>query len=199
MRAEEIFETHGGKYAAQAYWNALAKLRAAWREVFKEELPTVGNRAMDAFEQAIALMKARLASDAGAGQKLRDLLDIDAKEDIAEVLLGWADMDDVAPKAVKRAIAEECEKLGKGRHELRTLLRPVLDTVFAGDKTRRPRVGANRHWPRLLQYRREVEEETDWSPAGRGLRLMNAGGGGAVARVPSDPATLAVRVDPDYL
>lgn len=199
MRFDELFEVNGGKYAAQAYWNALTKLRAAWKEIYDEDLPTEGNRAMDAFEQAIELVKTRLASDAAGDKKLRDLLDVDPKDDIAEVLLGWADMDDVPPKVVKQALREECARLGPGRHKLRDLLRPVLVKAFAGANTRPPRVGANRHWPRLLQYLRELEEETDWSPAGRGVRLMNAGGGGPVAREPGDPAVLAIKIDPDHL
>lgn len=198
MRVEDIFESGGGKYAAQAYWNALTKLRAAWKEVFAEDLPTAGNRAMDAFEQAIALMKLRLATDAAGNMRLRGILDVDAKDDIAEALLAWADMEDLSPKVVKLAILQQCLILGAGRHDLRTLLRPVLDGLFR-EKTRRPRVGANRHWPRLLQYLRELCEETDWSPAGKGIHLMNAGGGGPVARNPDDPSTLAVRINPDYL
>jgi len=199
MRFDEIFGSAGGKYAAQAYWNALTKLRAAWKEVYGEDLPTVGNRAMDAYEQAIDIIKARLVGDAAGDKKLRDILDVDATDDIAEVLLGWADMDDVPPKVVKLAMREECARLGLGRHELRDLLRPVLVKAFAGAKTRRPRAGPNRHWPRLLQYLRELEEETDWRPAGRGVRLMNSGGGGPVAREPGDPGVLAIRIDPDYL
>lgn len=199
MRLQDLYEHGSGRYAAQAYWNALAKLRAAWKEVFAEDLPTEGNRAMGAFEQAIDLMKARLATDATGGDRLRQVLDVDRKDDIAEVLLGWADMDDVAPKIVRQAMIARCLELGKGRHDLRSVLRPVLDVVFADSKARRPRVGANRHWPRLLQYLRELEDETDASPAGQGLRLLNAGGGGRVARHPSDPGTLAVRVDPEHL
>jgi len=198
LKVEEVFESHGGKYAAQAYWNALTKLRMAWKEVLGEDLQTVGNRAMDAFEQAIDLVKDRLATDAASSKRLRDVLDLDGKDDIAEVLLGWADIDDLPPKVVKQAILEECASLGKGRHELRDLLRPVLDNVFPGAKTRRPRVGANRHWRRLWQYLRELEDETTGS-AGKGIHLMNVGGRGPVAREPSDPALLAVRIDPNYL
>jgi len=195
---EDFFDGHGGKHAAKAYWNALTKLRAAWRDVFGEELPTVGNRAMDAFEQAIAQVKERLSSDVAGAARLRTALDVEPKEDIAEVLLGHADMDDVPPKSVKEAMLQQCALLGAGRHELRSLLRPVLDGVFAKAKTRRPRVGANRHWPRLLQYVRELEEDTTWS-TGKGVHLMNAGGGGRVARHPADPADLVVRIDPDHL
>ena len=195
---ENLFESDGGKHAAKAYWNALTKLRAAWKEVFHEDLPTVGNRAKDAFEQAVAQMKERLAKDTMGERRLRTALDVDEKEDIAEVLLGNADMDDVPPKLVKDAMLEQCIILGGGRHDLGALLRPVLGKVFADGKTRRPRLGANRHWPRLLQYVRELEEDTNW-PTGKGVHLMNAGGGGRVARRPANPADLVVRIDPEHL
>lgn len=198
MILEELFETQGGKYVSQAYWNALNKLRAAWREVFNEDLPTAGNRAKDAFEQAIYQIKQRLSADAPGEKRLRDALDVDAKEDIADVLLRYADMDDIPPKVVKQSMVEQCLRLGDGRHELRALLRAVLDQMFADAKTRRPRVGANRHWPRLLQYVRELEEDTDWT-TGKGVHLMNVGGGGRVARKPGDPSDLVVRVDSTHL
>lgn len=199
MLLDEIFESQGGRAASQAYWNALKTLRAAWKDVFDEELPTVGNLAKDAFEQAISQIKQRLANDSVGEKSLREKLDLDASDDIAEVLLSYVDMDDFSPNVIKQAMREECARCGEGRHELRYLLRAVLDSVHGDNKMRRPRVGANRHWPRILQYLRELEEETDWSPAGRGLRLMNAGGGGRVASEPADPATLAVRIDPNFL
>jgi hypothetical protein len=199
LRVEELFEGSGGKLAAQTYWNALNKLRAAWHEVFGEPLPTEGNNAMDAFRQALDVIKARLKSDAAGGKRLRDALDVGTGEDIAEVLLTWADMEGVTPAAAKLAMRAEARRLGAGRHELRALLRPVLDALFADSVTRRPRVGANRHWRRLFQYLRELEDETDWSPAGRGIHLMNAGGGGKVSPRQRDPGKLAVRIDPSYL
>lgn len=200
MRQEELWESsQGGKNAAQAYWNALGKLRAAWKEVFGEELPTEGNNAMGAFEQAIDLMKSRLASDSVGGKRLRTVLDVDAGDDIAEVLLGWADMGDLPPNVVKLAIREIAKTRSAGRHDLRPILREVFDRLFGNAPTRRPRVGANRHWPRLFQYLRELEDETDWPGFGKGLHLMNAGGGGRVAAEPADPKALAVRLDPELL
>lgn len=200
MRTEELWESGGGgMHAARAYWNALTKLRVAWREVFDEELPTHGNMAKDAFEQAIDLMKLRLAQDAAGGRRLRSALDVDAKEDIAEVLLGYADMDDLAPSVVKQAMLDECRRLGTMRLEVRDFLRPVLDALFKAETTRRPRVGANRHWPRLLQYLRELQDDTDWRPDGRGVVISNSGGRGPVARHPQDPAQLAIRIDAEYL
>ena len=198
MLLNELLESHGGKNAAQAYWNALTKLRVAWREVYDEDLATVGNNAKDAFAQAIQLMKDRLSADAPGEKQLRDALDVDPREDIAEVLLRYADMDDVTPNVVKQAMLEQCVRLGNGRHELRSLLRPVLDRVFSDEKTRRPRVGANRHWPRLLQYVREIEDDTDWD-VGKGVHLMNSGGGGRVAEMPQDPGTLTIKIDAAFL
>lgn len=189
----------GGKPASQAYWNALNKLRVAWKEVFEEDLPTIGNHAMGAFEQALELVKFRLTNDPTGANRLRYVLDVDADEEIPDALLRWADVDDIPPNVLRRAIQSQAHVLGKGRHDLRALLRPVLDVVFAKSSARRPHYGANRHWPRLLQYLRELEEETDWSPAGRGLRLVNAGGRGPVAFKPTDPRTLAVWIDPDFL
>jgi hypothetical protein len=165
LRLDELFDSQGGKAASQVYWNALKTLRAAWKEVFNEDLPTEGNLAKAAFEQAILQVRQRLANDAVGEKRLRAELDVDASDDIAEVLLSYVDMDDFPPRVVKQAMREESIRLGEGRHELRSLLRAVLDSVQADPKMRRRRAGANRHWPRLLQYLRELEEET----AGRQL------------------------------
>jgi len=189
----------GGKPASQAYWNALRKLQDAWREVFNDELEAHGSRGMERFEDALDNFKQRLRQDAAGGKRLLEVLDVRPDEDIEEVLLAWADMDDLTPSRVKAALLLEAQNLGKGRFELRAVLRAVLDALFDDARTRRPRVGPNRHWPRLLQYLRELEEDTDWSPQGRGVRLANAGGRGPVARQPRDPSLLSIVIDPDYL
>lgn len=195
---EELWESHGGRNASQAYWNALAKLRAAWLKVSGENLPTTGNRAKDAFEQAIAVITERLSSGGLDRNRVRDLLDVAPGEEIAEALLG-ADMDDIPPKLVLQVLHEECRKLSDGRHPLKPLLKAVLDQLFTDPRVRRPRPGANRHWPRLLQYLRELEAQTDWSPRGRGVRLANAGGRGRVAREPGDPGSLSLIVDLSFI
>jgi len=189
----------GGKPASQAYWNALRKLRDAWREVFNEELEAHGSRAMETFENALENFKERLRQDAAGGKRLLDVLDVQPGEDIDEVLLGWADLDDFTPNRIKAAMLAEFESRGRGRHELRAILRATLDRLFDESRTRRPRVGPNRHWSRLLQYLRELEEATDWSPDGRGFRLANIGGRGPVAREPRDPGLLSAIIDPEYL
>lgn len=198
-QSDHLDSDGGGKPASQAYWNALRKLQDAWREVFNDELEAHGSRAMERFEDALGSLKQRLLEDATGGKRLLEVLDVQAGEDIEEVLLAWADMDDLTPKRVKAALLMEVQNRGKGRFELRPVLRAVLDVLFDDTRTRRPRVGPNRHWPRLLQYLRELEEDTDWSPEGRGVRLANAGGRGPVARQPQDPRLLSIVIDPDYL
>lgn len=188
-----------GKPASKAYWNALRKLRDAWREVFDEELKVTGSRAMESFESAIEKVKTRLRDETVRGAELLKILDVQPTEDVGQVLLGNADLDDVTPNQMRLALLSEFRSAGAGRHDLRPILRGVLNALFNPNKTRTPRVGSNRHWPRLLQYVRELEDETDWSPDGQGVRLSNAGGRGPVAREPKDPGKLSVIIDPDYL
>ena len=189
----------GGKAASQAYWNALNKLRDAWRDVFGEELEAHGNRAMTTFENALENLKERLRLDPDRGRQILNHLDVEPDEDIGQALLRWADIDDLSPNRVKDALCTEFRMHGAGRHELRPILRAVFDGLFDTAQIRRPRVGPNRHWPRMLQYLRELETETDQSPDGRGVRLSNLGGRGPVAQMPKDPTLLSVTIDPDYL
>lgn len=191
----------GGKAATQAYWNALSKLRTAWRTVFNEELEAIGSRGKEAFENGLESAMARLRRDDAGNMRLRQMLDVDPQEEIVEVLLQYVDLDDFSPKVIKQAMLDECRKRGRTKVdvELRTFLRSVLDDLFDGSTKRRPNVGSNRHWPRLLQYLRELEEQTDWSPDGRGIRLANIGGRGPVAREPRDPGLLRLIIDPDHL
>lgn len=199
MRLDELLEPNGGgKPASQAYWNALRKLREAWREIFDDELEADGSRAMEAFESAIENLKKRFRDDDVRGKQLLAILDVQPGEDIGELLLNEADLDDLSPNAIKASIFTELQRRGEGQHELRAILRAVLDALFTDDSVRRPRVGANRHWPRLRQYLRELEKETDWSPDGRGIRLVNSSRRGPVAKEPTDPSRLNLLIDPAY-
>lgn len=201
MRMVELRGGDGGRAASQAYWNAFNKLRDAWREVFDDELEKRGSRGMEAYENALSLIKRRLREDVAGELAFRTVLDVAPGDDIGKALL-WADLDDLPPNAIKQAIRNQIDatrQQERNRTSLRPLLRAALDTLFAEVGSRRPNVGPNRHWPRLRQYLRELEDETDWSPAGRGFRLANAGGRGPVARLPTDPGRLDVIIDPDYL
>ncbi|MDF1835843.1 MAG: hypothetical protein P1U62_13320 [Alteraurantiacibacter sp. bin_em_oilr2.035] len=199
MKLEEIFEGTGGKAASMAYWNALRALRNAWHEVFEEDLPTEGNNAKDAYTQALERVRQRLKGDKRTERRFRSELGLDDDDELGEALLEFADLDALSPNEVKASILAQCEVLGDGRHELRQLLRPVLDALFEGRSKRQARVGANRHWPRLLLYLRELEAETDWEGYGQGVKLMNSGGRGPVAAHPTDPSKLAVRIDTSNL
>lgn len=200
MRFDETREfDDGGKRASQAYSNALHKLQQASKEIFGEKLKTSGRRPMVRFESALVDLKNRLPQDTDRGKRLLDILDVECGEDIEEALLSWADLDNLSPEQIKRAMYSEFRSQGQGRFDLRPILRRVLDELFNGPTSRRPRVGANRHWPRLLQYLREIEVETNWLPDGQGIRLANKGGRGPVAQYPNDPGRLSVIINPDYL
>jgi hypothetical protein len=186
-----------GKFAAQAYWNALRIFQGAWHELSGEEIPRLGNRAKEAYENAIGFVMESLRHDEKRRKKLRQVLEIEGDEEIAEALLRRVDLDDLTPNLIKQAIREECYRRGKGRFALRPILRAVLDAIVDGKKGPRPRVGPNRHWPRLLQYLRELEAESDWRPQGRGLWLANVRG--RVAEAPNGPGLLRVNIDPDFL
>lgn len=188
----------GGKRASQAYWNALKMLRVAWKKVSKDEieLPTHSNGAKASYQLALDIITRRLEGNSKQDQQFREFLDVGDRESITEALLGGnAYMDDVTPWQVKQEIYEQALQLGSGRHELNTLLRRVLDNIFTKKGMRKPRVGQNRHWPRLYQYIRELEEETERN----GMRLVNAGGRGPIANNPSDPNRLAIWIDSEYL
>jgi len=59
---------------------------------------------------------------------------------------------------------------------------------------RRFNVGENRHFPRMVQWLREVEGEST-SGDYVGLRLMNRSGSGGVAACPSNPYGLKARIN----
>ena len=199
MKIEDIFEGSGGKAASMAYWNALSALRAAWHEVFEEELPTEGNNAKNAYAQALAKVTRRLSGDRNTERRFRSELGLEDDDELGEALLEFADLDSIPPNEVKASILAQCAELGDGLHELRDLLRRVLDELFDGRSKRQARVGANRHWPRLLLYLRELEEETDWEEHGQGLKLINSGGRGPLAAHPADPSRLAIRIETSNL
>ncbi|MFG1182947.1 TroA family protein [Xanthobacter versatilis] len=200
MRIAEMREfDDGGKLASQAYRNALRKLQDACEEVFGEQLETQGERAMALFESALESLKNRLSEHSEKRMRLFEILDIEPGEDLTKALLYPVDIDTLAPKQVKDEMYAEFHRRGKGRFDLRPILRRVLDELFTERTIRRPNVGANRHWPRLRQYIREIEDETNWLPDGQGVRLVNKGGRGPVAREPRDPGRLSVIIDPDYL
>lgn len=141
-------------------------------------------------------LKAAAAADPVLADLLSDSLPIQPDEPLH-------DIDDVSPNMFKNAIYAEAE----ARTSAEEIVDVVLDAFLRGAVTRamegigwkrRLNVGVNRHFPRMLQWLREVEEETT-DGRGGGLRLMNRGGGGRVAAEPVGPADLKVRLDPNLL
>ncbi len=181
----------GGKKASQAYWNALKILKYAFREATGEELTAGGSSAKQAFQLAVEEIEVRLRMDRALDKAIRTRLDLDPDEDIVTNFFGRDDIDDRSPNEVKEAILAELLHRGTGRFELRPILRAALDTLFDDPERKKPRVGANRHWPRLLHYLREIEEETG------GIRPTDISGRGRVARTPADPGRLGIQIDPD--
>ena len=52
-----------GKGAAQAYWNALSRLKEVWMDVFGTELCVEQSKAKDAFQEAVAKVSNALATN----------------------------------------------------------------------------------------------------------------------------------------
>lgn len=113
------------------------------------------------------------------------------------------DVDDVSPNKFKE-VARSCalELLGDADVadiDLDRLLRAVADKLQVDlSWGRRINIGENRHFPRMFQWLREVDEETAEDDQ-RGFHIMNRGGGGRVARHPDGPRDLKVRVSREFL
>lgn len=136
------------------------------------------------------------AADPALADLLSDSLPMQADEALH-------DIDDVPPNTFKNAIlAEAGARTSAGEVvdvELDAFLRGVVSRTMEGiGWRRRVNVGQNRHFPRMVQWLREVEDETAGERSG-GLRLMNRGGGGKVAAEPDGPVGLKVRLDPALL
>jgi len=195
----EINDESGGRAAAQAYWNAVRKLRQIWRDLFYEELPSNTPSAKGTYDLVLAHIKEKISSEKNRYGQIYKELDIDEGDFIEGVMINSADFDDLSPNLIKSEIVKECSRRGNGKFPLRDVLRGVFDKLFSDKSLRRPNVGANRHWPRVLQYLRELEAETDNSPDGQGIRLRNSCGHGRVAANPRDPGKLDIAIDTNYI
>lgn len=192
-----------GKGAAQAYWNALSRLKEVWMDVFGTELYIEQSKAKDAFQEAVAKVSHALASNPQNTKDFGEYGDIQNPEDpncLAQALLKAADIDNLSPNFLIGIMLERLSELSLNETyeiELRYFLRDVLDDAFEGLGTRRPNVGANRHWPRLRQYLREIEEVyTGHTRAQPSMMLRNTRGG-RMALNPRDPRRLTLLINPE--
>ncbi len=112
------------------------------------------------------------------------------------------DIDDVSPNLFKSACYAEAKSVtAKGGIDspLNEFLRGVINRVGVSmGWNRRMNIGANRHFPRMAQWLRELEAETHWE-TGIGFWLLNVSGTGRVREFPIDPSTLKIRIDPAHL
>ncbi|HQS07640.1 MAG TPA: hypothetical protein PLK13_02345 [Xanthobacteraceae bacterium] len=112
------------------------------------------------------------------------------------------EIDDASPNAFKNACREEARDRSRGDVydlPLNEFLRGVINRVGStmGWK-RRMNIGANRHFPRMVQWLRELESETACED-GNGFWLLNQSGAGRIRENPVDPSILKIRIDPAYL
>lgn len=113
------------------------------------------------------------------------------------------DIDDVSPNLFKSSCVAEAKRHPEGEVvdvALPDFLRAVMKAVGAKmGWSKRVNIGANRHFPRMVEWLREIQNESEWEDGTFGLRLMNLKGAGQVRSYPTDPATLKVRIRSDYL
>ncbi|BAK66420.1 hypothetical protein SLG_17450 [Sphingobium sp. SYK-6] len=195
----------------RAYGAATRHMMEVWQDVTDKPMDTLSGYPRDRFREALGyFVRAMKSGDAAV---LRAKLDEATRHDgtvkslIEDSLASPAeafapDIDDVPPSIFKKAIwAEALNCVGDEPVDvdLEVFLRAVVSRVIGemGWK-RRFNVGENRHFPRMVQWLREVEEETA-GDEGFGLHLMNRGSAGRVASYPAGPHNLKVRLDADWL
>lgn len=203
----------GVKISSMTYHKVITAIANAWEQQFGEPMPITGYTPTDRFTSVLELLKSKLQSRMDF-QGIAEQLDIptpDSAEDlIAEVsgndveVAQIQDMDDLTPNQVKQAIYEVAAEMGSDDESvdvpMNIFLRNALKRIGVSASIElRMNVGANRHFPRLIQWLRECEAETDWGDDGRGIRIKNASGRGRVAEYPVDPKTLKVTINRSFL
>lgn len=195
----------------RTYGAATRHMMTVWEDVTGRPMDTLSGYPKDRFKKALGYFVRAMGS--GDAVALRAKLDGATKDDkfvkslIEDSLASpeealAPDVDDVPPAIFKKAIwAEALDRVGDEvvDIDLDDFLRAVVSRVIKKmGWQRRFNVGKNRHFPRMVQWLREVEEETTCDN-GIGLRLMNRASAGKVASYPSGPEKLKVRLDSDWL
>lgn len=195
----------------RTYGAATRHMIKVWEDVTNKPMDTLSGYPKDRFREALGYFVR--AMETGDATTLRTKLDEATGDDaILKSLIEDSlaspeealalDVDDVPPSIFKKAIwAEALDRVADEAVDvdLDDFLRAVVSRVIGkmGWK-RRFNVGENRHFPRMVQWLREVEEETTWDE-GVGLHLMNRASAGKVASYPVSPHTLKVRLNADWL
>lgn len=198
----------------RTYGAATRMMTEVWAAEFGKPMGMLSGSPKARFKEALDHFVRAMKDDGGPSgldRKLRDAAKGDAvlRSLIDDGLSAQGgtlppDVDDVPPSVFKQAIWDEALARVDGEDEaidvdldqfLRDVVKRVMDQM---DWKRRINVGENRHFPRMLQWLREVEDESI-QDEGIGFHLMNRGGGGRVAEYPTGPHGLKVRIDGDWL
>jgi hypothetical protein len=195
----------------RTYGAATRLMGDVWEEVVGKPMETLSGspktrfrEALRHYEEAIRCggtpsLGGKLRKAAAADEVLRSLIDESLDKPDAPLP---QDVDDVPPTIFKDAIRDEAGERAADEPidvDLDQFLKgTVARVVRAMAWSRRLNVGENRHFPRMIQWVREIQVETTWED-GVGLRLMNKSGAGRVAAHPQGPQGLKVRIDADWL
>lgn len=193
------------------YAKATRLMVEVWEEEKGEPMGRLSGSPKDRFREALGhfagAIGARGGSDLGGKLKkaaeddrvLSSLIQetLDTPNDVLP-----PDVDDVPPSVFKGAIWTEALDRASDESvdvDLDVFLRPVIVRIItAMGWMRRFNVGENSHFPRMIQWLREVQDESEYE-GGIGFRLMNRSGSGRVAACPRGPYGLKVRIDGAWL
>lgn len=212
MSYDNDFAARGPFYdgCIKTYGAATRLMGEVWEETVGEPMGKLSGYPKDRFRQALdryakAISNGTSGLDKGirgaaqADDVLKSFI-LDEMTDPSQPLA--PDVDDVAPSVFKKAIWDQALALADEEPvdiNLDEFLRAVVRRICTEmNWSRRINVGENRHFPRMVQWLREVENDTT-TDDGVGLRLLNRGGRGPVANHPARPNTLKVRLDASYL
>lgn len=212
MSYDDDVPTPGSFYdgCIKTYGAATRLMGEVWEETVGEPMGKLSGYPKDRFRQALdRYAKAIATGTSGLDKGIRgaaqadDVLKSFILDEMKDPFAPLApDVDDVAPSLFKKAIWDEALALADDEPidvNLDEFLRAVVKRIGTEmNWSRRINVGENRHFPRMVQWLREVEYDTT-TDDGVGLRLLNRAGRGRVAAYPTGPQTLKVRVDASYL
>lgn len=195
----------------RAYGAATRLMTEVWEDVVGEPMGKLSGspkvrfrKALSVYEEAIrkgtgTSLTRDLRQAAATDEVLRSLIDESFEEPDASLRV---DVDDGPPTVFKDAIRDEAnDRAGDDVVDvnLEVFLRAVVARVVPRmGWNRRLNVGENRHFPRMVQWLREVQTETTDGDC-IGLKLMNRSARGPVATYPISPRTLMVRLDARWL
>lgn len=197
--------------SCKTYNKVIRVISVAWEDAYGEPLVVNGGTPTERFQNAMEQLAEKMQF-ANEISKLFEPLDVDTPDDLKALIAGLAggtasgairDVGDLTPNQVKQAIRAIASQYGNDSGNIdvpmNVFLRNVLNLVADSASIRlKMNVGRNRHFPRLLQWLRECEEETIWDD-GQGIRIKNSSGTGRVSQYPTDPKKLKITINGEFL